>query len=134
MAQDIRNIGRAGQSWREIIKTHVRELRQKQTESEKLIWEMVRNRKLDGKKFLRQHPIIYSYYKRPLYFVADFYCAEASLILEIDGLIHELQQEYDQQRDFVLKQKGLRVLRIKNDELKNIEKVKEMIIKSLKSQ
>jgi very-short-patch-repair endonuclease len=131
MVQDIRNIGRAGQSWREKIKTHVRELRQKQTDSEKLIWEMVRNRKLDGKKFLRQHPIIYSYYKRPLYFVADFYCAEANLILEIDGMIHELQQEYDQQRDFVLKQRGLRVLRIKNDELKDLDHVKHKIINAL---
>ncbi len=58
MAQDIRNIGRAGQSWRERIKSHVRELRQRQTKSEEIIWELVRNRKLDGKKFLRQHPFL----------------------------------------------------------------------------
>lgn len=131
MTQDIRNIGRAGQSWRERIKAHVRELRQRQTRSEEIIWEMVRNRKLVGKKFLRQHPVIYSFYKRPLYFVADFYCAEAKLILEIDGSVHNYQEEYDSQREFILKQKGLTVLRIKNEELKNIENVKEKIIKAL---
>jgi len=94
---------------------------------------MVRNRKLEGKKFLRQHPIIYSFYKRPLYFVADFYCAEAKLILEIDGSVHKHQEEYDLQREFILKQKGLTVLRIKNEELNDIQKVKEKIIKALKS-
>jgi very-short-patch-repair endonuclease len=129
--QDIRNIGRQGQSWRERIKSHVRELRQKQTESEAIVWELVRNRKLEGKKFLRQHPIVYSFYKTPLYFVADFYCAEARLILEIDGSIHNLQAEYDEQRDFVLKQKGLHVLRIKNEELQDIKSVKRKIINIL---
>ncbi len=132
MAQDIRNIGRAGQSWRERIKSHVRELRQRQTKSEEIIWELVRNRKLDGKKFLRQHPIIYSYYKRPLYFVADFYCAEAKLILEIDGSVHKYQEEYDLQRDFILKQKGLSVLRIQNEEVNDINSVKEKIIAACK--
>ena len=133
MSQDLRNIGCQGQSWRERIKSHVRELRQNQTLSEKIVWELVRNRKIEGKKFLRQHPVVYSFYNRPLYFVADFYCAEAKLILEIDGSIHKLQEEYDHQRDFILKQKGLSVLRIKNEDLKDIEKVKEKIIKALNS-
>jgi len=133
MTKDLRNIGCQGQSWRERIKSHVRELRQNQTKSEEIIWEMVRNRKLEGKKFLRQHPIVYSFYKTPLYFVADFYCAEKKLILEIDGAIHKLQEEYDQQRDFILRQKGLSVLRIKNEEMKDIEKVKERIINALNS-
>jgi len=132
MPQDIRNIGRYHKSWREIMKSHVREMRQNQTAAEAIVWNLVRNRKILGKKFLRQHPIVYSFYKRPLYFVADFYCAEAKLILEIDGSIHSLQEDYDSQREFVLKQKGLTVLRIKNDELKNIAMVKEMIISALK--
>jgi very-short-patch-repair endonuclease len=132
MTQDIRNIGRQGHSWREIIKSHVRELRKNQTKSEAIAWEIVRNRKLDGKKFLRQHPIVYSFYKTPLYFVADFYCAEARLILEIDGSIHKLQTEYDEQREFILKQKGLRVLRIKNEEFRDINQVKKKILNELK--
>lgn len=131
MVEDLRNFGRERQSWRERIKSHVRELRQNQTQSEEIIWEMVRNRKLEGKKFLRQHPIVYSFYKTPLYFVADFYCAENKLILEIDGAIHKLQEEYDLQRDFVLKQKGLSVLRIKNEELKDPEKVRKKILLAL---
>lgn len=131
MPQDIRNIGMDGQSWRERIKSHVRELRRKQTATEAITWEMVRNRKLEGKKFLRQHPIMYSFYKRPLYFVADFYCAEARLIIEIDGSIHNLQAEYDEQRDFILKQKGLRVLRIKNEEFKDVNQVKQKIVYAL---
>jgi len=131
MAEDIRNIGREHNSWREKIKSRVRELRQNQTEAEATVWELVRNRKILGKKFLRQHPIVYSFFKRPLYFVADFYCAEAKLILEIDGSIHSLQEDYDFQRDFILKQKGLTVLRINNEELKDIARVKVKIIKAL---
>jgi very-short-patch-repair endonuclease len=131
MVQDLRNIGREGQSWRERIKSHVRELRRNQTESEEIMWEIVRNRKLTGKKFLRQHPIVYSFYKTPLYFVADFYCAEAKLIIEIDGSIHKLQEEYDQQREFVLKEKGLKVLRIKNEELIDREEAIKKIINAL---
>ena len=131
MTQDIRNIGRDRISWRELIKAHVREMRRNQTDAEAIVWELVRNRKIMGKKFLRQHPIIYSFYKRPLYFVADFYCAEARLILEIDGSIHATQEEYDMQRDFVLKQKELRVLRIKNEECKDIEQVRQKIITAL---
>ena len=112
--------------------TRARELRRKMTEEEKILWEKLRNRRFYNLKFLRQHSVIYDRsYNEPLFFVADFYCAEASLILEIDGLIHELQQEYDQQRDFVLKQKGVRVLRIKNDELKDLDPVKKKIITAL---
>jgi leucyl-tRNA synthetase len=131
MQEDLRNIGRLGYSWRERIKSHVRSLRQNQTESEEIVWKLLRNRKFGGKKFLRQHPIIYSYYKRPLYFVADFYCAEHKLIIEIDGGVHEFQKEYDEQRDFVMKQKGLKVLRIKNEELNNLEKVMEKILQAM---
>jgi very-short-patch-repair endonuclease len=131
MTQDIRNIGREHNSWRELIKVQVREMRHNQTDAEAVVWELVRNRKIMGKKFLRQHPIIYSFYKRPLYFVADFYCAETRLILEIPGSIHSIQEDYDMQRDFVLKQKGLTVLRIKNEECKDIEMVRQKIIKAL---
>lgn len=132
MTQDLRIVGREILCWRERIKSHVRELRRQQTESEAITWELVRNRKLDGRKFLRQHPIIYYYYRKPMYFVADFYCAEAKLVVEIDGPIHKFQEDYDEQRDFVLKQKGLRILRIKNEELNDIEKVKNKITQALK--
>ena len=57
------------------IKKHARELRRNVTDSEKELWEQLRNRRLSGYKFLRQHPIIYKAdYKGLNYFIADFYC------------------------------------------------------------
>ncbi len=128
MQEDLRNIGRERQSWRERIRSHARSLRQNQTESEKALWVLLRNRRFHGKKFLRQHPIVYSFCKRPLYFIADFYCAAYKLVLELDGTIHESQTEYDEQRDWVIRQKGLKVLRINNEELKDQEKLVEKIL------
>jgi very-short-patch-repair endonuclease len=110
---------------------HVRELRKNQTEPEANLWEILRNRRLIGVKFLRQHPFIYSYYRRPMYFIADFYCAEKSLVIELDGKVHVNQKEYDEQRDFILKQKGLKVLRIRNEELRDIYKVKKKILDAM---
>ena len=87
------------------------------TEAEKIVWELLRNRRLDGKKFLRQHKIIYEDSISAIkFFVADFYCAEEHLVLEIDGHIHDSQKEYDQWRTSVLNELGLRVLRIQNHE------------------
>ena len=114
MLKSAENIGQINKSsWREKIRTKARALRKTQTESEKILWEIVRDRKISGKKFLRQHPIIYDFYEKPYYFFADFYCAELNLILEVDGGIHEEQSEYDEQRTLILKEKGLKVLRIK---------------------
>ncbi len=98
------------------------------TEAERIVWEFVRNRKLYGKKFLRQHKIIYeNSFDSFQFFVVDFYCAEEKLILEIDGKIHESQKEYDSWRTSVLVGLGLRVLRIKNEETIFEEQVKEKI-------
>ena len=105
-----------------------RKLRKNQTASEKVLWGELRNRKLAGFKFLRQHPIIYEYYKKPYFFIADFYCAERVLVVELDGKIHDFQKEKDYQRDLIIKGMGLEVLRIKNEELENIELVKEKIV------
>lgn len=105
-----------------------RELRKNQTPSEKILWNELRNRKLEGFKFLRQHPIIYEYYKKPYFFIADFYCAERVLVVELDGKIHDYQKEKDYQRDLIIKEMGLEVLRIKNEELRDLKRVKEKII------
>ena len=119
-------------SWREKILDHVRELRKNQTAHEQKLWQLLRNRQFEGKKFLRQHPIVHYCYKRPYYFVADFYCAEHKLVIELDGAVHQYQEEYDQQRDLILNAKGLTILRIKNEELTEINTVKEKIRKQLK--
>jgi very-short-patch-repair endonuclease len=105
-----------------------RQLRRNQTKAEKQLWSELRNRKLDGAKFLRQHPIVYAVANHRLFFfIADFYCAEKSLVIELDGKIHDYQQDRDEQRDLILKAKGLNVLRIKNEELKDMVQVKARI-------
>ncbi len=107
-----------------------RELRKNQTPSEKYFWQIVRNRKFEGKKFLRQHPLIYENKNNNLsFYIADFYCAEHHLVVELDGKIHDEQKEYDEQRDLIINEMGIRVLRIKNEELMDIETVKEKIRK-----
>jgi very-short-patch-repair endonuclease len=104
----------------EYIKTSVRDSRKTQTISEKILWDVLRNRKLSGWKFLRQHAICFEYQGRIRFFKADFFCHEARLIIELDGKIHEYQAEYDEYRTFIINQLGFRVERIKNEELKDI--------------
>ena len=53
-----------------------RELRKRSTRSELLFWQKVRNRKVLGKKFLRQYPIFFMYMDKKTFFIADFYCHE----------------------------------------------------------
>jgi len=105
-----------------------RSLRRNQTSAEKALWQALRNRKLLGKKFLRQHPIVYEELNgKKYFFIADFYCAEHNFVLELDGKIHDYQKDYDQQRDIVLKAKGLKVVHMRNEELQNMELVVQKI-------
>ena len=110
-----------------------RTLRQNATSSEKLLWLNLRDRRLLDLKFLRQHPIIYEVFKnKPLYFIADFYCSEKKLVIEVDGKIHDFQVEDDLHRENILKSLNLNVLRIKNEEVEDIprvmKKIKEYIL------
>lgn len=114
------------------IKQFAREQRKNPTPSERRLWECLRKRQLEGYKFLRQQPIIYKQENNKRYFfIADSYCAEKGLVVELDGKIHEFQKEYDYNRDTVLKGLGLNVLRIENEELIQIEKVKKKILNHL---
>jgi len=116
-----------------VIKKHVRELRRNTTDSEKLLWNFLRNRRLSGYKFLRQHPIVYKADYRGLnYFIADFYCDEKKAVIELDGQIHKEREEYDSFRDNEIKEKGLHVIRIKNEELENMDEVLQKIDTFLK--
>jgi very-short-patch-repair endonuclease len=99
------------------IKQLARNLRKQQTPSEKLFWEYVRNRKLNGKKFLRQHPISFVLNGKRRLFIADFYCAEHQLIIELDGRIHENQKEYDEMREWIINELGYKILRFKNSDI-----------------
>ena len=75
-------------------------------------------------KFLRQHPIIYEVNGLKHFFIADFYCAAGSLVIELDGKIHDYQKDRDAERDLIIKNLGLKILHIKNEELDNMNQVK----------
>jgi adenine-specific DNA-methyltransferase len=86
-------------------------LRKALTLSEAILWDAVRNRALDGKKFRRQHPI--------QGFVVDFCCIAERLIVEIDGPVHVRSVSSDREREEVLRAEGYRVLRLRNDEVED---------------
>ena len=87
-----------------------KELRREMTPEESLVWERVRANRLNGLRFRRQQVIDG--------FIADFYCHAAALVVEIDGPVHEDRAGYDAGRDRVFKARGLRVLRITNEEVR----------------
>ena len=76
------------------IRNSSRELRKNMTDSEKLLWKELRGRKLNGFKFLRQHPVLYhGNLIRYNYSIADLFCHEKKAVIEIDGPIHEDNEE-----------------------------------------
>ena len=87
-----------------------RDLRHPLTPAEAKVWQHVRNRRL-GFKIRRRHPI--------WRFIADFYSAEARLVIEIDGDTHAAidQAEYDQARTEWLEERGHRVIRFMNSDV-----------------
>jgi len=101
-----------------------RDLRKRSTVGEDAFWQIVRNRRFLSLKFKRQFPIEFNYENRKRFFIADFYCHEKELVVEIDGGIHESQKEYDELRDNIMKILGLKIIRFSNfDVLNNLEKV-----------
>lgn len=113
---------------RRYITDLARELRRSQTRSEKIFWSMVRGRSFDGLKFQRQKPIVYEQFNNIRYFyIADFYCAEHRLIIEIDGKMHNHLQEYDRARSAVLCRLGYQIIGIRNEELSNPDQVLQKI-------
>jgi len=98
----------------EEVITIARKLRKSQTPAESILWQKLRNRRFHGKKFVRQHPIQFVMEGRKGFFIADFFCFENNLIIEVDGNIHLKQKEHDQFRDLVLQQLGFRVLHVTN--------------------
>ena len=113
-----------------------RQLRRNFTESENLLWQELRNRKLGGYKFNRQFPIIYNEaYGKKDFFILDFYCAEKKIAIELDGSVHDNQPEYDRDRDLILLDLGIRVVRYKNEDVKEIEillgKILEVLMRKL---
>jgi len=85
-----------------------KELRRDMTPAEKILWQELRANKL-GDHFRRQQVIAG--------FIVDFYCHKAALIIEVDGDIHDLQQEEDARREKILREMGLRIVRFRNEEV-----------------
>src|SRR3989344_5599755 len=100
-----------------------RELRKTSTPEEEILWKEIRNNKF-GLRFRRQHSIGG--------YILDFYCFQARLIIEIDGKIHNVNREYDKNRDRYFTELGYTTLRIKNDEIhKNLTTILKEIKKTL---
>jgi very-short-patch-repair endonuclease len=115
------------------IKQIARKLRREQTKSEAKLWEELRSQKLVGFKFLRQHPILFQHHNKQKFIITDFYCHKAGLIIELDGVIHERQKDYDKARDQLVEMMGLKVFRIKNEEIeKDLLKVMNSIKRQVK--
>ncbi|MFM9911364.1 MAG: vitamin B12 dependent-methionine synthase activation domain-containing protein [Chitinophagaceae bacterium] len=107
---------------KEFVKAH----RSNPTEAESILWEMLRGKKLEGFKFRRQHII------GP--FIADFVSLKNRLIIEVDGLMHQLQEneESDRERTLWLYGKGFEVMRFTNEQvITKIDWVLEMILRRL---
>jgi very-short-patch-repair endonuclease len=85
-----------------------KELRREMTPAEKILWNELRANKL-GVRFRRQQVI--------QGFIVDFYCHKMGLVVEVDGDIHDLQQEEDERRERALSELGLKLVRFKNNEV-----------------
>ncbi|HLP72649.1 MAG TPA: endonuclease domain-containing protein [Bacteroidales bacterium] len=94
-----------------IVFQAARLLRENMTNSERLLWEKLKEKKINGLRFRRQHPIDI--------FIADFYCHEAKLVVEVDGEIHKDKEDYDIGRSAEMEKFGLEVIRFKNSEIEN---------------
>lgn len=102
-----------------VAKQLARDLRKSSTPAEKIFWEVVRNRKFLNKKFYRQHPFFFDYLGKETFFIADFYCHEKLLVVEIDGGYHLRQKDYDELRTSVINLLKIKVIRFTNDQITN---------------
>jgi len=103
-----------------------KELRNNPTKTEKLLWSILKGKKLCGCKFRRQYGVGK--------YVIDFYCVKKKLAMESDGEVHENidSRKYDKERDDYIKNFGINILRIKNEDIeKDLEGVVELILNEL---
>jgi very-short-patch-repair endonuclease len=99
------------------------QMRHAMTPAEQKLWQHLRAGRLEGYHFRRQQIIGY--------YIVDFYCHQADLVIEVDGEIHLEQQEYDADRSAYLAGRGLHILRFTNTEVYNsIDRVLAFILES----
>jgi len=84
-----------------------RYLRRREVRSEKILWEALRDRRLDGVRFKRQQPIDRS--------VVDFFAPAVCLVVEVDGAAHDAREDLDRIRQAMLENRGLRFVRVRSD-------------------
>lgn len=106
------------------LKERRKELREKVTPEENLLWLNLRQKKL-GCKFSRQYSV------GP--YILDFYCVQNKICIELDGSQHIENKEYDIERDSYLNANGIKVVRFWNSELKDIDTVLNRIKKEILS-
>jgi very-short-patch-repair endonuclease len=105
-----------------VIFERAKALRKEMTQAEKAVWDLLSSKKMLGYRFKAQHPIDI--------FIADFYCHELKLVIEIDGGIHQYedQKEYDLGREAELERLDIKVIRFTNEEVeKSIKLVRKKI-------
>lgn len=110
----------------ELLQNFAKEHRYNPTKAEEEVWKALKSKKLEGYKFRRQHIIGK--------FIADFVCLQENLVIEIDGLIHQLPENKvsDQERTDWLNSQGFKVIRFTNEEILNdIETVKSKILETI---
>jgi very-short-patch-repair endonuclease len=100
-------------------------LRHEMTPAARALWIALRRNGLDGFHFRRQQ-VIEGY-------IVDFYCDAAKLAIELDGSVHEEQWKYDESRDKAISLRGVHVLRISNDAMRDSEAVIECIREALRT-
>ncbi len=86
-------------------------LRENMTFAENFLWEKLSGKQICGLRFRRQHPIEF--------YIADFYCHKARLVIELDGEIHSQQAEYDDGRSAEMEKYGIKVIRFNNNQVEN---------------
>ena len=72
-----------------------------------------------GMKFRRQHPLFHDILGKETFYIADFYCHELKLVVEVDGGIHQKQRRLDKLRSSVLNDLGITVVRFKNEDVEH---------------
>lgn len=100
-----------GQKVKSELVARAKQFRREQTPEEKILWERLRNNQLGGFHFRRQQIIGE--------FIVDFYCHQASVVVETDGGIHAQFVERDRERDAKISARDLLILRFKNDQVRN---------------
>lgn len=114
------------QPYNKLLKTNARQLRKNMTEAEQKLWARLRLKQVLGMQFYRQKPIAD--------YIADFYCAAANLVIELDGSQHFEPDHHarDLERDKALSSLGLKVLRFNNQQvLTEMDEVLEVIYREL---